>query len=473
MDIPFTSKDLEQLCLDERKQARELGSSGARRLRTRLAELSAATNVGALVAGRPHPLVADRAGQFALDLDAGRRLVFEPADAHAPRTASGAIDWHAVRSVRIAFIGETMTDARPFLPSWVSPPGDTVADLLEERGWTGASLAERLGVTPKYVSELLHGKATISAEMAGRLSLVLGSTAEFWLTREAQYRAALERRSAEVALEQQSDWLTELPLEWMVRQGWVDGHESKGEQVRACLRWFGVASVNAWRSIYAAPLAAWRASKREERKPGAVAAWMRRAELQATELRCGPWDLAGFKRTLQEARSLTREADPASFMPRLQAACAAHGVAVVFVPAPPGCPISGATRWMTPDKALLALSVRYKADDHLWFSFFHEGGHLVLHGKKLLFLEGMDGLDPDAEAQADRFARDLLISPALAGQLQRLTGEAEIVAFARAIGVSPGVVVGRLQHESLVPFSAFNSLKVRVRWAGEAEEEEG
>lgn len=106
MDILFSSKDLEALCSDERKQTRKLGSSGARRLRARLADLDAAANVGALVAGRPHPLVADHAGQFAVNLDGGRRLVFEPADDPVPHTNSGAIDWPAVRAVRIKYIGD-------------------------------------------------------------------------------------------------------------------------------------------------------------------------------------------------------------------------------------------------------------------------------------------------------------------------------------------------------------------------------
>lgn len=105
MDILFASKDLEALCLNERKQTRELGSPGARKLRSRLADLAAAANVGALVAGRPHPLVGDLAGKFALDLDGGRRLVFEPADNPVPCTNSGAIDWPAVHSIRITYIG--------------------------------------------------------------------------------------------------------------------------------------------------------------------------------------------------------------------------------------------------------------------------------------------------------------------------------------------------------------------------------
>lgn len=361
-----------------------------------------------------------------------------------------------------------MTSSTPFRPAWVSPPGDTIADLLEEQGWTAASLAERLGVTPKHVSELVRGRASVTPDTAGRLALVLGSTAEFWLTREAHYRAALQRKDAEVAHAAEADWLAEIPLPWMIRQGWVERFASKGAQVMACLRWFGVASVDAWRTAYSAPLAAWRASKRVAKKPGAVAAWLRRAETLAAEARCGPWDLAGFRGALGEARGLTREADPEVFIPRLQAACAAHGVAVVFVPAPPGCPISGATKWLTPDKALLALSLRYKADDHLWFSFFHEAGHLVHHGKKLLFIEGLDGMEPEAEAEADRFARDLLVPPAAARRLSTATSEREVVELAGELGVAPGILVGRMQHEEWVPFTHFNGLKVRYRWVGNA-----
>lgn len=71
---------------------------------------------------------------------------------------------------------------------WGSPPGHTIADLLEERNWTQAQLADRLGVSRKYVCELITGKAAISEAIAIRLARVLGSTVGFWLNREAGYR---------------------------------------------------------------------------------------------------------------------------------------------------------------------------------------------------------------------------------------------------------------------------------------------
>ena len=78
-----------------------------------------------------------------------------------------------------------------FTPDWVSPPGDTIADLIEERDWTQVQLSERLGFTPKHVSQLINGKTPITEEIALKLTKVLGSTETFWLNREADYRAQL------------------------------------------------------------------------------------------------------------------------------------------------------------------------------------------------------------------------------------------------------------------------------------------
>ncbi|MEY4583455.1 MAG: hypothetical protein RL701_8158 [Pseudomonadota bacterium] len=93
-----------------------------------------------------------------------------------------------------------MTGTQAFSPDWVSPPGDTIAELLDEKGWDQAALADRMGLTHKHINDLVRGRAAISPDAAQRLSTVLGSTIEFWLTREAHYRATLQRRDVEKAL---------------------------------------------------------------------------------------------------------------------------------------------------------------------------------------------------------------------------------------------------------------------------------
>lgn len=90
----------------------------------------------------------------------------------------------------------------PFTPDWISPPGETIADLIEEQEWSQADLAKRLGYTTKYISLLIDGKAPITEEIALKLENVLGSSASFWLIREAQYRAKLTQQKAELNYQQ-------------------------------------------------------------------------------------------------------------------------------------------------------------------------------------------------------------------------------------------------------------------------------
>ncbi len=351
-----------------------------------------------------------------------------------------------------------------FEPDWVSAPGETIADALDELGMSQADLALRTGFTKKHVNGMVKGGVAITADAALRLEAVLGEPASFWLQREAQYREAVARRELSNEAATQKSWLRELPVAWMVAQGWLKKATKKEQQVVECLRFFGVASVAAWSRVHEEPLVAFRSSKRFQRKHGSVAAWLREAELRAADVDCAPFDRSAFVSALPELRSLTLESDLEVLMPSLQEACRALGVALVFLPCPPGCPVHAATRWLAPDKALLVLSLRYKTDDQLWFSFFHEVGHILKHGKRLLFVEGADTEQHELEHEADRFARDLLIPPPDAKALAALRTHAEVTSFADELGLPPGILVGRMQWEGWIPHRNLNRLKVRYVW---------
>lgn len=358
-----------------------------------------------------------------------------------------------------------------FAPDWVSVPGETITDLLEERGWTQVDLAKRTGFTTKHVNLLLKGNAPISEETALKLERVLGSTARFWLNLEAQYREHLARQASVKSLTAHVAWLKELPLSDMIKFGWVRKAGDKAQQVFECLRYFGVATVEAWREQYERPVAAYRAAVKLTREPAAVSAWLRQGERSAEDMRVADYDRAKFEAALQQVRLLTTQRDPSVFVPRLIEMCAEAGVAVVLAPAPKGCPVSGATKWLGTSKALIMLSLRGKTDDKLWFSFFHEAGHLLKHGKRMTFLDilGEDGLDPDEERQADAFARDFLIPPddyatfLAKGKL----GDMAINTFAARLGIAPGIVLGRLQFDRHVGWQQFHHLKISYRWPHE------
>jgi len=142
--------------------------------------------------------------------------------------------------------------------------------------------------------------------------------------------------------------------------------------------------------------------------------------------------------------------------------CAQAGVAVSFVPPVKGMSVYGATRWLTPQKALILLSLRGKYEDLLWFTFFHEAGHILLHGKKEVFIEGND-IEDQLETEADSFASTFLIPSREWKKLifDNYQTKALIKSFAGNIGISPAIVVGRLQHEKLLPYTHMNDLRRR------------
>lgn len=360
------------------------------------------------------------------------------------------------------------TSRNEYRPLSVTPPGHTVADLLEARDLRQIELATRMGVTPKFVSELLSGKASMTAATALALERSLDVPAEFWLAREGNYQAARARAASYQDLASSVSWLSELPLKEMIKFNWIPNTTDKPAMVATCLQFFGVASVAAWRQQYVVQTnesAAYRASTKFERDPGAVAAWLRRGEVQGAQIECNSFDRERFLATLNTARELTLETDPGIFLPRLKDLFAECGVAFVIERAPSGCPVEGAVRWLSPNKALIQLSGRYLRGDSFWFSFFHECGHIALHGKKILFLEekGLSGAEED---EADRFAADRLIQPSAWAAFQpAIISEQVIEEFARFVGIHPGIVLGRLQNEKRIPWKTrLNRLKAQYQW---------
>jgi HTH-type transcriptional regulator/antitoxin HigA len=363
-----------------------------------------------------------------------------------------------------------ITEALHFKPDWASPPGATIVDILEERNLKPSEFAQRLGYTSESVDALLEGRVEITIKVAQELVKVLGASTAFWMTREAQYRQDLARIRPDETCRADAAWLTELPLKEMRRFGWLSPHTSSGDELKACLQFFGVPDVSNWRETYQRVFStsAFRTSPSFCSEFGATAAWLRQGELEAESINTKPWNAERFQVVLQKIRSLTRKKDPGHFIPELQKVCAEAGVAVVVLRAPAGCRASGATRFLSRAKACILLSFRHLSDDHFWFTFFHEAGHLLLHKKNALFLEGTGVSSPSEEKEANEFAARTLIPAEFHSHFESLRcSSKDVIKFALAIGVSPGIIVGQMQHYGLLSRRHLNGLKRRFVWAGD------
>ena len=161
-------------------------------------------------------------------------------------------------------------------------------------------------------------------------------------------------------------------------------------------------------------------------------------ELIASRAETQIWDKKAMLDSLSEIRDLTTERRVSGFLPKLKQICSDCGVALVILKTPPGCPISGATKFSNNGKPIILLSFRYLSDDQFWFTFFHEVGHLILHeGTLNLETKG----DPrtfmdEREIEANAFAEENLIAEEFRKRLMSLKlDKFSIVRFAKDVGV--------------------------------------
>ena len=167
-------------------------------------------------------------------------------------------------------------------------------------------------------------------------------------------------------------------------------------------------------------------------------------------------------------RSLTT-LPPEKFEPRLHSLFRQAGVAFVLVPAIPRAHVSGVARWLSATRPLIQLSLYGKTNDKFWFSLFHEAAHILLHAreKKAVYLDDPNKGHTDApdEHEANNWSGEFLIPARYQERLAFLRNRTDVCAFAEEIGIHPGIVVGRLQHDGLIDPSWMNDLKVSFQFA--------
>jgi hypothetical protein len=310
---------------------------------------------------------------------------------------------------------------------------------------------------------MVTGKAAISPETALLLEQVLSVPARFWNNLEQNYQEAVAREKGRIALEAHGDWLKLFPVTEMQKRGWLPTLRDRVDQLQALLKYFGVASPHQWYAVWEKESSRFRQSKAYLADRYSLAVWLRQGEIRAQAIACDAYNPEQFRATLTTARALT-VCDIIESTGKLRVECARAGVALVFVEETRRIHASGATTWISPSKAVLQLSLRYKTDDQLWFTFFHEAVHILEHSKRDRFVDDGDDDDDAQEKEANRIATDLIVA---ANVWRRFVaagafGRDSVVAFAQSEGVAPGIVVGRLQHEKRLPPWDLADLKQRL-----------
>jgi HTH-type transcriptional regulator / antitoxin HigA len=351
-----------------------------------------------------------------------------------------------------------------FSPNYSVHPGETILDVLNQLNMSQKELSIRISLTEKHISEIIRGVSPVTPETAIKLENVLGISASFWLNLQKNFDELLARNELEKRITGDLGYTDSFPYVAMAKLSWVPKATSKLDRTINLMRFFGVDDLTSIKTLH---YVAFRRSNKHKTSPEALAAWLRKGEIEANKIQTEIYDKKKLLEALPGIRALTKK-NPNEYMEELHDILTGCGIALVVLHELPKTCIHGAAKWLSPNKALVQLSIRYRFADIFWFSLFHEIGHILQGGKKDSFIdEAGKGEKVPEEIEADSFAQEALIpKESYKSFIEKGTFSVPAIEeLANKINVDKGVIVGRLQHEGIIKFSEKNHLRSRYTWA--------
>ena len=347
---------------------------------------------------------------------------------------------------------------------YVIAPGETIVELLEANCMTQLDLAAKMGITKKNINEIIKGKAPITNSTALKLEYIFKIPASFWNNLESSYRDSLERQKDRESIIEDEKYLLNIPYSEMAKRNWdwIEKTRDSYEKVINLRKFFSVASLGFDTELKRR--LAFRKSDNKNFSYDSLYCWLRYGEIQANKEEYPKFNIDLLKENTYKIRMLVNKPflDVLDKVKELLKEC---GVALIYESHLPNTYVNGVTYKITCDKAIIMISDRGKRDDSLWFTLFHELGHLIKHSKKEVFLDLDDTEVTDIEKEANDFAKNVLIPNVLYNKFinsNKFITEQSIIDFSKEIDVSTGIIVGRLQSDNKIEWNKYNNLITRI-----------
>lgn len=340
-------------------------------------------------------------------------------------------------------------------------PGRILRRELEERGWTQQDLASIVDRPPQVINQIVRGKKQITPDTAIEFAQAFGTSAEFWTNLEAAYRLQLAaQQEPGDAIARRSKLYAVAPVRELTKRGWVQDVADEDVLESNVLEFLDLKSFDE-----PLPQAAnFRCSPARTSDQRGLYAWTRRVEILAAQQTTGAYDRSELEAGIPGILKLAQRPEQVSEAPR---ALLALGVRCVIVPRLERTYADGAALRAS-ELPVVALTLRLDRLDNFWFTLMHELAHLVL-GHEGSFIDETGDMAPSAkplERQADRWASDRLVPArpyrAFLGERRSRFPLDAVTAFAESIGRHPGIVVGRLHHDSKLNYKYLRKTLVKV-----------
>jgi HTH-type transcriptional regulator/antitoxin HigA len=342
----------------------------------------------------------------------------------------------------------------------VPSPGRIIRRELEARGWSQNDLAEIMGRPPQVISQIVRGRKQITPETALQLAAAFGTSEEFWINLETKYQLHKRRGSNQVGIVRKSKLYSIAPVTELLKRHWIDRASSIEDLEQRVCDFLEITSLDEQPAL----VASFRQTEQHEPEIMAQVAWVQRVKHLARDQNVADFDWESARSAVPSLLTLASRKEDIAQVP---AFLKNMGIHFVIVPHLPHTYLDGAALLFN-EQPIVALTLRYNRIDSFWFTLLHEIAHIFARHPDKVYLDNLDERDKnDVEAEANRMARDWLIDPNLLSSFVRATkpyfSRAKILAFAQRINRHPGIVLGRLQYEHLVPYKNLRTLLVKVQ----------
>jgi HTH-type transcriptional regulator/antitoxin HigA len=342
-----------------------------------------------------------------------------------------------------------MPDTAPgqFIPDWALHPGIYLRRLLEARGIRQAELAERTGLTAKHINQIVNQSIGVSADVALLLDRALGTDPGFWTRAEADYQARASQEKAQQELPELIQWARKFDKVTLRRYGIIAARDDKGTQVEKILRFFGVASPEAFDRTWIQPRVSFRRSQDFTVNEPNTALWLRLVDRTAEHVTVPPLRPAALRKVARTIPAMTNHTVPHGFAVA-RSALAEAGVILTFVREVLSTRVSAVTWWQGPERPVIGLTERYRKPDIFWFNLLHEIGHVLLHPRRSTFLDlelekrAGDGV----ERAAHDFAESTLLSEEARARIAAAATREDLLRLATRFGLGVSIVAGQYGH---------------------------
>ncbi len=353
-----------------------------------------------------------------------------------------------------------MPTINQYYPETVTHPSLFLEEILEEKKMGAKEFAIKTGKPEKTISAVLKGKSAITPDMAILFEQVLKIPAHFWIEAQKNYDEYQARINYQKSINDAQEWAKTFPYSKMASFGWIKKTRKIEEKVINLFNYFEVATQKGFEDYYynQRSQVAFRISLHNQEHAPVIASWLRQGELQASQINVPNFNKVKLKQALPELKKIMAT-QPSDFFSQIKNICNEVGVKIVHTPCLPNAPIHGSTRWVA-DAPLIQLSGRYKRNDIFWFTFFHEIGHILLHGKKYISVENMkiDGENEIFEKEADEFSSEIILKKKEEIEITSLNkiSKEDILHFSKKYGTHPASIIGRLQHLGIISYGEGN-----------------